>query len=80
VSHANECGDPPKHPSYIRMSLGTMFMKVICNTPGIRLAFWTLALHEPKPPLFIYEHGTYETCVYGMCLQHLLETYVTYFC
>jgi hypothetical protein len=51
-----------------------------CNTLGVRLAFWTLVLHEPKPHLFIYEHGTYETCVYGMCLQHLLETYATYFC
>jgi hypothetical protein len=51
-----------------------------CNTPGVRLAFWTLALHRPKHHLFIYEHRTYETCVYGMCLQHLLETYATYFC
>jgi hypothetical protein len=24
--------------------------------------------------------ATCETCVYGMCLQHLLETYATYFC
>jgi hypothetical protein len=30
-----------------------------CNTPGVRLAFWALALHEPKHHLFIYEHGTY---------------------
>jgi ribosomal protein L32 len=34
-------------------------MNVICNTPGVRLAFWTLASHEPKHHLFIYEHGTY---------------------
>jgi hypothetical protein len=28
----------------------------MCNTLGVRLAFWTLALHEPKHHLFIYEH------------------------
>jgi hypothetical protein len=24
--------------------------------------------------------ATCETCIYGMCLQHLLETYATYPC
>jgi hypothetical protein len=39
-----------------------LYLCSYCNTPGVRLAFWTLALHEPKHHLFIYEHGAYETC------------------
>jgi hypothetical protein len=41
--------------------LGCVLMQEgrVCNTPGVRLAFLALELHEPMHHLFIYEHGTY---------------------